>query len=219
MADSTKIKGIFEKIAPYYDLMNNFISLNLHYPIKKISLKDLNIKPNSYVLDLCCGTGDFSKIISGISPKSKVIGFDISKNMLRLAKIKNPNGVFIEGDCTNLPFCSEFDYITMGFGLRNIENRSAVLSEIHKSLKNGGKFLHLDFGKHNKMSILFDYFVKVIIKITNKDTESYLHLINSKNTYPEPEELIKEFEQAGFELLKRKDFLFGVISYQIMEKI
>ena len=214
-----KISKMFDEISPYYDKMNNFISLGTHYFIKKLTLKSLNIGKNSYVLDLCCGTGDFTEIIGKIEPKTKIIGLDNSVEMLKLAKAKNPDKVFMQGDCTNLPFAqNEFDFITIGFGLRNIENRKKALSEIYRTLKTGGKFLHLDFGRHNLSSRIFDFIVVSIIKILKLNSENYLYLLKSKNEYPEPDELIKEFETQGFKLLKRQDFLFGAVSFQIMEK-
>ena len=124
-----KITKMFDEISGYYDKVNNFISLGTHYLIKKIALKNLEIKANSYVLDLCCGTGDFTQIISKICPKAKVVGLDNSLAMLKLAKIKNPNKVFMQGDCVSLPFKEEFDFITVGFGLRNIENRQQTISQ------------------------------------------------------------------------------------------
>lgn len=214
-----KITKMFDEISTHYDKMNNYISFGTHYLIKKNALKNLKIGKNSYVLDLCCGTGDFTQIISKISPKSKVIGLDNSVEMLKLAKAKNPDKVFMQGDCTELPFTqNEFDFITIGFGLRNIENRKKALSEIYRILKKGGKFLHLDFGRHNLSSRIFDFIVVLIIKILKLNSENYLYLLKSKNEYPEPDELIKEFEKQGFELLKRQDFLFGAVSYQIMGK-
>jgi len=215
-----KISKMFDEISPYYDQMNNFISLGTHYFIKKLALKSLNVGKNSYVLDLCCGTGDFTEIIGKIEPKTKVIGLDNSVEMLKLAKAKNPDKVFMQGDCTELPFTkNEFDFITIGFGLRNIENRKKALSEIYRTLKTGGKFLHLDFGRHNLSSKIFDFIVVSITKILKLNSENYLYLLKSKNEYPEPDELIKEFETQGFKLLKRQDFLFGAISYQIMKKL
>lgn len=214
-----KISKMFDEISPYYDKMNNFISLGTHYFIKKLALKSLNIRKNSYVLDLCCGTGDFTRIIGKIEPKTKIIGLDNSVEMLKLAKAKNPDKVFMQGDCTELPFTkNEFDFITIGFGLRNIENRKKALSEIYRTLKTGGKFLHLDFGRHNLSSKIFDFIVMSITKVLKLNSENYLYLLKSKNEYPEPDELIKEFETQGFKLLKRQDFLFGAISYQIMGK-
>ena len=139
--------------------------------------------------------------------------------MLKLAKAKNPAGVFMKGDCVNLPFeNSEFDYVTMGFGLRNIEDRKKALSEIYRVLDNGGKFLQLDFGRHNFISRVFDFIVPLFAKIMDTNENHYKYLINSKNEFPETDDLIRECEDAGFKYVTKCDYLFGVISMQIMEK-
>ena len=217
-----KITKMFDEISGCYDKMNNIISLGTHYLIKKISLKNLKIGKNSYILDLCCGTGDFTKIISQIELTSRIIGLDNSTEMLKLARIKNPQKTFILGNCMNLPFGeNEFDYITIGFGLRNVENREKTLSEIYRTLKHGGKFLHLDFGRHGLGSKVFDAVVMAVTHFAGSHfcrNKNYEYLIQSKNEYPEPEELIKEFEAAGLKLLKRYDFLLGTISCQILKK-
>ncbi|MBE7713243.1 MAG: ubiquinone/menaquinone biosynthesis methyltransferase [Cyanobacteria bacterium SIG26] len=214
-----KIQKMFDEISSYYDKMNNLISFGTHYIIKYLAIKKLYILPRTMILDLCCGTGDFTKIISKTFPRTKIIGLDFSKEMLKLAKIKNPTGVFMQGDCTDLPFTDEeFDYITMGFGLRNISNRSKAISEAYRVLNNGGKFLHLDFGEHNKISKIFDFIVPAIAKLFKKNSNHYKYLLASKTTFPNPKNLIKEFEQAGFKLEKQYDYLFGTISAQIMIK-
>lgn len=214
-----KIHLLFDEIAEYYDKTNNYISFWTHNFVKYLAIKKLNIKKYSTVIDLCCGTGDINKIINKISPKTKVLNLDISTNMLKLAKDKNPNGVFIQGDCTSLAFKDEeFDYITMSFGLRNVENRTKALSEISRTLKKDGKFLHIDFGYHNFISKIFDIIALTIVKITGKNIDSYKYLIESKSEFPEPDSLIQEFEKAGLKYIKKCDYLFGVISAQIMQK-
>lgn len=214
-----KIKNMFDEISEYYDFMNNCISLGTHYFIKYLSLKLLDIKQYTLILDLCCGTGDFSKIISKLSPTSKVIGLDFSAKMLKTAKQKNPQMTFIQGDCTYLPFKdNEFDYITIGFGLRNIANRTKAISEIYRILKPQGKFLHLDFGTHNTLSRMFDLIVLSAVKLTGKNFKHYKYLLESKKDFPPPDKLIKEFEKQRFKFIKRQDYLFGIISAQIMEK-
>ena len=85
-----KIQNMFDEISSYYDKMNNIISLGTHFIIKYFALKELDIKPRSVVLDLCCGTGDFTKIISKFYPRAKVIGLDFSEKMLKLAMKKIP---------------------------------------------------------------------------------------------------------------------------------
>lgn len=214
-----KIKNMFDEISSYYDRMNNLISFGLHKIIKIKVLKELNIKSKSMILDICCGTGDFTQIIAKLQPKSYIIGLDISEKMLKIAKKKNPNKTFMVGDVTSLPFKNEeFDYITVGFGLRNIQDRQKALNEIYRTLKNGGKFLHLDFGMHNKISKVFDYIVPFIAKIEKVNFNSYEYLADSKKTFPEPLELISEFNEHGFKTVKKIDFLFGAISAQIMTK-
>jgi demethylmenaquinone methyltransferase/2-methoxy-6-polyprenyl-1,4-benzoquinol methylase len=109
--------------------MNNKISLGSHYIIKILALKQLVLRENMMILDACCGTGDFVRILS--KSGLRVIGLDFSKEMIKIAKSKNPHGVFIHGDVTDLAFGeNEFDVITMGFGLRNVENRKKALEEI-----------------------------------------------------------------------------------------
>lgn len=214
-----KIKNMFDEISVYYDNMNNFISLGTHLILKYLCVRKLELKPRSMVLDLCCGTGDFTKIISIFFPRVKVIGLDFSEKMLKIAKSKNPSGVFMQGDCTNLPFESgEFDYITMGFGLRNISDRQKAISECYRVLDKGGKFLHLDFGEHNFISKIFNFIVFVFAAVLNKNSHHYKYLIESKNQFPAPDNLIQEFEECGFKYVKRCDYLFGVISAQIMQK-
>lgn len=214
-----KIKNMFDEISNYYDKMNNFISFGSHFILKILVIQELQITPHARILDICCGTGDFTKIISKLYQHTKIIGIDFSQNMLKLAKKKNPKGVFLQGDATNLPFKeNEFDYITMSFGLRNIENRSKALEEAYRILKQGGKFLQLDFGKHNKISKIFDIVVPLIVKIFKKNEEHYKYLLASKDEFPTSDELITEFESHGFKFVKKCDYLFGTISCQIMEK-
>lgn len=214
-----KIKTMFDEISAYYDIMNNFISLGTHFIIKFLAVKELDINPRSMVLDLCCGTGDFSKIISKFYPRAKVIGLDISDKMLKIAKAKNPSGVFMKGDCTELPFMEgEFDYITMGFGLRNIQNRQKAIEEIYRVLEKDGKFLQLDFGEHNFIGKIFDIIVPFISKILKANPQHYKYLLSSRKEFPNPDELIREFEQCGFKYVKKCNYLWGTISAQIMQK-
>ena len=125
----------------------------------------------------------------------------------------------MKGDCTDLPFEEEeFNFITMGFGLRNIKDREKAISEIHRVLCRGGKFLQLDFGEHNKVSKIFNIIVPFFAKIIGVNSKHYDYLLSSKEEFPRPDNLIKEFENSGLKFVKRVDYLFGTISMQIMEK-
>lgn len=213
------IKKMFDNIATYYDSMNNIISIGTDKLIKKYCIKILNVSDKSSVLDLCTGTGDLVKIIQKLRPKAKITAVDFSKNMLDIARKQIKEVEFIEADVTDLPFeGNSFDFITISYGLRNIQDRARAISEIYRLLKDDGKVLHLDFGEKNMLGKMFEVFAPYFARILGKDYQSYKYLVNSKQTFPEPNALIKEFEDQNFKLVERKDFLFGAISAQVFTK-
>lgn len=214
-----KIQIMFNIIANRYDFLNNLMSLSTQRYIKYKSIKNLNIKPHDKIIDLCCGTGDLSIIIKQIEPQADVTGIDFSDKMLEVAKQKSQNIQYLQGDVTALPYPDNtFDCAVMGFGLRNIQNAEKAVEEAYRILKPGGCFMHLDFGKKNLISKVFDITIPVLTKLFTENYSAYTYLIKSKQIFPEPEDLIKDFESKGFRLKKRQDFLFGVISMQVMVK-
>lgn len=213
------IHTMFNMIAKRYDIINNVMSFGTHLSVKSACIKSLDIKPHDNVLDLCCGTGDLAGIIKKIQPQACVTGIDFSENMLDIAKDKYPNVQFFQGDATNLPYeDNTFDIVTMGFGLRNIQNAEKAIEEVYRILKPNGKFLHLDFGEKNLISKIYDKITPLIISRFTDNAPAYSYLIKSRQIFPKPAELIKDFESKGFKLYKRKDYIFGVISSQIMVK-
>lgn len=214
-----EIRNMFEKISKKYDFMNNIISFGLNEFVKTQAIKALNIKPNSKVLDLCCGSGDLGKIIKKLQPSCDVIGVDFSQNMIELASKKNPNITYRQMDVTSLAFeKNSFDYIVMGFGLRNIPQKNKALEEIYRTLKTEGQFLHIDFGKHNIYSKIYDSIILFLVKFFTKNTKPYKYLILSKRNFLEPEELIELFKFNKLTYIKHKNILFDVISFQILKK-
>ena len=218
------IHKMFNSVAQRYDSLNNLMSFGTHNYVKYMSIKNLDLKPHDSVLDLCCGTGDLARIVKKIQPEAHVTGIDFSEKMLEIAVSKNPNiparqVKYIQGDVTDLPYDNNsFDFVTMGFGLRNISNAEKAVEEAYRVLRPQGCFLHLDFGKKNIVSKIYDKTTPLLIRLASGNSISYSYLINSKKIFPLPEELIKDFESKGFKLKKRKDFLLGVISAQIMTK-
>lgn len=213
------IHTMFNMLAKNYDKINDIMSFGTHNYAKAKSLSNLKINPHDRVLDLCCGTGDLARIMKEIQPDACIIGADFSERMLEIAKDKNPNIKFMQLDATNLPFeDNSFDIVTMGFGLRNIQNAEKAVEEIYRVLKPSGKFLHLDFGKKNFISRIYDKLIPIIVGNFTENPSAYRYLIKSRQIFPEPADLIKDFEKKGFKLEKRKDYLFGVISSQIMIK-
>lgn len=213
------IRTMFNMIANKYDFVNNVMSFGTQNHVKNRAIKMLDIKPHDNVIDLCCGTGDLSGIIKKTSPHACITGIDFSERMLFVAKEKYTDICFMQGDVTNLPYAdNSFDFAVMGFGLRNILNAEKAVEEVYRILKPNGKFLHLDFGRKNFASRVYDKMTPLLIKLFTENTQAYSYLIKSKQEFPTPKDLIKDFESKGFKLVKRKDFLCGVISAQVLEK-
>lgn len=215
-----EVKNMFDKISKKYDFMNNIVSFGSHYDVKKKAVKALKIKPHSKVLDLCCGSGDLGRIIKELNPTCDVVGVDFSSNMIDIARERNRKVTYWQADAKQLPFeKNSFDYVVMGFGLRNIPEKNKAIEEIYRVLKKNGEFLHLDFGETNLLSKIFDAYVLFIVKFFVKNTKPYRYLIMSKNRFLSPLELIDLFKFNRLEYQTHKSLMFGVIAYQIMKKI
>ena len=213
------IRTMFNMIADKYDFVNNAMSFGTQNYVKNQSIKLLEIPHHAKVIDLCCGTGDLSNIVKKQAPTALVTGIDFSDRMISIAKTRVQEVEFLQGDVTNLPYSDEsFDFAIMGFGLRNILNAEKAIEEVYRILKSGGYFLHLDFGKKNFASKIYDLLTPILIRLFTENREAYSYLIKSKQEIPTPDDLIKDFESKGFKFVQRKDFLCGVISVQVLHK-
>lgn len=213
--DKKTISEMFDRLAVQYDRNNNIISLFTHKIIKNLVVFGIGKLPeNAKILDLCTGTGDVAFYLKQKYKQATVIGADFSKEMLNIARKKHLGIDFVYADCLNLPYNDNtFDLVTISFGLRNTENYTLALKEIHRVLKPNGIFVHLDFDKKSKLA---DFIFEKIVKIfKNRD---YEYLLNSKKEFPDSKNLIKLFTENGFETVKTKSFLLGIISAQYMEK-
>lgn len=220
MKNPETIKKLFNNLAKRYDFFNRVISLGMQTRVKKKSLKLLNIEDGSNVLDICTGTGDLAFFINKINPNLNITGIDFSEKMLEIARNKQKdyqnNMKFFLADGRELPFEDDtFDIVTIGFGLRNIENYERVISEIHRVLKPKGQILNLDFSCDKSFAnSVFDLLTSILTSFTSKKN-SFRYLISSKKEFLSSTDLINLFRRKGFIFLKRKYFAFEVISAEV----
>src|SRR5699024_3668570 len=141
-----RVHHVFEKVYENYDKMNSVISFNRHKRWRKDVMKRMQVQEGSQVLDVCTGTGDWAlSLVEAVGDSGKVTGLDFSKNMLQVAKEKSEQIPeeqlqFIHGNAMELPFPDDsFDYVTIGFGLRNVPDYDQVIREMYRVVKPGGK--------------------------------------------------------------------------------
>src|SRR5699024_3381069 len=203
-----RIQTIFNTISKDYDQMNDIISFKQHDIWRKKTMAEIFLHDDDRVLDLCCGTGDWTIQLAEVNKNVDVTGLDFSENMLAVAKDKVAhfeNIKLIQGDAMELPFDdNSFDLITIGFGLRNLPNYKQALIEVFRVLKPGGQFVILETSNPNNNVIpkLFNiYFAKIrslFGQVVAKSGEEYKWLYESTRDFLAKEELKDLMSTTGF---------------------
>ncbi|MEC5422461.1 demethylmenaquinone methyltransferase [Virgibacillus sp. C22-A2] len=218
-----RVHHVFEKIYTKYDSMNSIISFQRHKAWRKDVMKRMNVKKGSKALDVCCGTGDWSiSLAEATGSNGEVVGLDFSKNMLSVAERKKEElnltqlGL-IHGNAMELPFEDNyFDYVTIGFGLRNVPDYQTVLKEMHRVVKPNGKVVCLEtsqpsvFGFRQLYYFYFRFIMPLIGRLFAKSYKEYAWLHESAKDFPDKKELKQMFLDAGFSHVKIKSFTGGV---------
>lgn len=221
-----KVHRVFEKISNDYDKMNSVISLNQHTKWRTDMMLKMNVEEGKTALDVCCGTADWTiALAKAVGPTGKVIGLDFSESMLAAGKPKTvgySNIELVQGNAMALPYeDNSFDYVTIGFGLRNVPNYETVLSELYRVVKPGGMVACLDTS-HPEIpgyKQLFKFYFRVIMpffgKIFAKSYEEYSWLQESTEHFPGMKELAQMFVDAGFEKVSYKGYSGGAAAGHI----
>lgn len=223
-----KVHRVFESIYHKYDKMNSIISFRQHIRWRKDTMERMNVQKGKKALDVCCGTADWTiEMSKAVGEEGEVIGLDFSENMLKvgrekLKKEQIKNAKLIHGNAMELPFDdNSFDYVTIGFGLRNVPDYMQVLKEMYRVVKPGGIVACLDtshptmFGFKQIYQLYFRYIMPLFGKIFAKSYQEYSWLQESTFKFPDAEKLKKMFEEAGFSNVSFKRYFGGVAALHI----
>jgi demethylmenaquinone methyltransferase/2-methoxy-6-polyprenyl-1,4-benzoquinol methylase len=203
------VRGMFDRIAGVYDLMNSTMTAGLHHQWRERAVDLAEVGPGSDALDICCGTGDLALALRRrIGPDGRVVGSDFSEPMLELAREKSGDqGLPVEfgwADALDLPYGEKsFDAVTVGFGARNLADLDHGLAQMARVLRPGGRVVILEITRPQReplasfYSMWFDKLVPVIGTLAG-DSDAYAYLPESVRTFPEPRELAGKMDAAGF---------------------
>lgn len=220
-----KMERMFDSIAPDYDKLNHMLSLGIDRLWRRRALK-LIVDPSKAqrILDVACGTGDFSIAIALKShPQTRITGADLSEGMLEVMRGKVARASCqkqistIRCNCEALPFddCS-FDRVTIAFGIRNFEHREAALKEFLRVLKPGGTLvvLELSVPENKTLRALYNvYFTKILPVIgglVSGDKSAYRYLPASVLKFPDPAQWCATMQACGYGGITHKAFTFGL---------
>lgn len=224
-----RVRGVFDSVAPKYDVMNDVMSLGLHRVWKAYTQTVANAGEGMQVLDIAGGTGDLSL---GFAPRvgasGLVVHTDINEAMLREGRARLLNkGVVLPTlvcDAEQLPFAEgRFDVVSVAFGLRNMTHKDVALAEMCRVLKPGGRLFVLEFSRVAKpLEKAYDWYSFNLLPklggLIANDEASYRYLAESIRMHPSQEELKALMKAAGFGHVDVHNLTGGVVALHVGTK-
>lgn len=205
------VDGMFDAIAPRYDLLNRILTFGMDVGWRRRTVRDLRLPRQSSVLDLACGTGDLCRELQGQGYRP--VGVDRSAGMLAAARTTAP---LVRGDCLKLPFATgSVDGIVCGFALRNFLALDPFLAECARVLRPGGRVALLEVSIPRNVVLRFGhglYFGRVVPLVGGllSDRDAYRYLPRSVAYLPEGPELVSMLSAAGFTDASRAPLSTGI---------
>lgn len=226
-----QVAEMFDNISPKYDLLNRVLSggIDLYWRKKAISL--LKKEKPQFILDIATGTGDLAiEAVRQLNPQ-KVIGVDISAGMLKfgvekMKKLGLQDKIELRmGDSEKLLFDDNtFDAVVVSFGVRNFENLLKGLTDMNRVTKPGGTCVVVEFSKPRQFPFkqLYGFYSATVLpfigRLISKDNSAYAYLPESVQAFPDGNDFLQIFQQAGFKDTVCIPLTFGICSVYLGKK-
>lgn len=222
------VRGVFDRVASRYDLMNDLMSAGVHRIWKDATAARLNPQPGEVILDVAGGTGDMARRYARMARAAQerrggddaaIHVIDYNAEMIAAGREKGapPEVTWVVGDAQRLPLpdaCADAYSIT--FGIRNVTDINAALREARRVLKPGGRFICLEFSRPTGMALRGAYdawsfhAIPRIGEWVAGDRESYQYLVESIRRFPDQKTFAGMIEKAGFARVNFSNFTGGV---------
>ena len=222
------VRGVFDRVARRYDLMNDLMSGGVHRLWKDATAARLNPQPGETIIDCAGGTGDMARRFARMARSAqlrrggddaRIMVVDYNAEMIAAGREKgsDPEMTWAVGDAQALPLPDAMaDAYVIAFGIRNVTDLAAALREARRVLKPGGRFLCLEFSRPptELLRKAYDaYSFKVIPAIGARvvgDRESYQYLVESIRRFPDQRRFAGMIGEAGFSRVTFSNFTGGV---------
>ena len=228
------VRRLFATIADRYDFITGFLSYGQDRRWKRRLISLAAVTADDRVLDLACGTGDL--LFAAAADAKAAVGLDLTHRMLQLARSRRARAralpedegqgpCLVTGDMLALPFgVSRFDVVTTGYGLRNVPDLALAISEIHRVLTPGGRFLSLDFNRPSNPFVRSAYLAYLTVVgsavgfALHRDPNTYRYIPESIRQYPGATGVARLIEAAGFTDVRVVTLLGGLMAIHVAQK-
>lgn len=227
------VRGVFDRSARRYDLMNDLMSVGVHRVWKDMVITRANPQPGERLIDVAGGTGDLARSFltkadrvaerRGDTRKAEAVVLDINEQMLRagvkrgISEAQAGRISWVTGNAECLPLKSRSAHcVTISTGIRNVTDRIAALKEMRRVLKPGGRFLCLEFTRPTSRAWekVYDAWsfnvMPTLGEWVAKDRDSYQYLVESIRRFPDQESFAAELREAGFKRVSYTNFSGGI---------
>lgn len=225
------VERLFASAASRYDLLNNLMSFRRHRAWRRFAVRCAGIGPGSKALDVAAGTADFTlDLIKVVGPNGLAVGIDFCMPMLRLGYDKlqtagEEQPALSMANAEKLPFADDcFDCATVGFALRNVASVEAVLAEMTRVVRPGGRVISMEITGPDSLLVrplwrlYFCRFVPWAVGLFGGSKEAYHYLPDSVERFYSSRELKEVMEGCGLVDVWMRGFALGAVCLHVGTK-
>ena len=213
------IGALFDRISGTYDFLNHFLSLGIDRYWRKKAIAGM--PPQKEVLDVAIGTADLTLEMFRQHKAQKVVGIDLSEQMMAIGEKKLQqhgfSATFLPANAQDMPFAdNRFDAVTCAYGCRNFSNLQEGLSEMYRVLQSGGMLLILEFSYPTNPLIrwLYDLYFSCVLpclgRCISRDKDAYTYLNRSVKDFCYGEAFAQQLREAGFTDIQYEPLTWGI---------
>lgn len=218
----TYVQGMFDRIAPRYDLLNRLMAANLDQRWRRLAARAAVGSGQGPFLDVGAGTGDLTLALAKAAPRARVLGLDLARGMLAIAPSKkgyDPERMgMVHASGLAIPAREgQFEGITNAFVLRNLADLDAFFREARRALQPGGRLVSLEINRPpgRVFGPLYKaYFLGLMPRVMRRlsgDPKAYSYLADSVARVETPDKLAQRMRDAGFARVEAKPLLRGAV--------